>query len=317
MTARSAPAGAALRFDSGINPPSPEQWPAYLARHGRSFSFASALIPEPHRSQLVAVYAYCRFTDDLVDVGRGSRAEAFARLDWWLDASEAAYHGYPTEHALVRVVMRDMAESHVPFDYIRELMAGMRMDLLGRRYDNVGELRTYCYRVASVVGLWLTELFGVREKATLERAASLGIAMQLTNIIRDVGEDWRRGRLYLPRDIMRQHGLMTTTIDRVQKTRQRIPLAFAAVLQDLMKLAETEYAIAWQGLSALPEFFRPAVGVASRVYAAIHDEVRAHGYDTLRQRAATSPAAKLTIAAGALRELGISAAALELLRTRA
>jgi 15-cis-phytoene synthase len=317
MTARSVAAGAAVRFESGINPPLPEQWPAYLATHGRSFSFASALIPEPYRSRLVAVYAYCRFTDDLVDTGGGPRAEALARLDWWLDASASAYRGIPTEHAMLQVVMQDMAARRVPFEYVSELIAGMRMDLLRRRFDTIGELRTYCYRVASVVGLWLTELFGVHDKATLERAGSLGVAMQLTNIVRDVGEDWRNGRLYLPRDLMRQHGLTTATIDRVQKSRHPVPREYAALLEDLMVIAEREYQTAWQGLSALPEFFRPAVGVASRVYAAIHDVVRASGYDTLRRRAATSSASKLAIAAATLRELGVPAAALDLLRPRA
>jgi phytoene synthase len=312
MTPQSAVARTSPRFDDGIHPPLPNEWTSYLARHGRSFSFASALIPEPHRTRLIAVYAYCRFTDDLVDNGRRSRATALARLDWWLDASQAAYEGLPSQHPLLRVAMQDMAQSNVSFRYVADLMRGMRMDLSRRHYDTVDELRTYCYRVASVVGLWLTELFGVHDAATLERAASLGVAMQLTNIVRDVGEDRERGRLYLPRELMRRRGLTTATIDRVRTGRGPIPREYGAVLEDLMAVAEHEYGEAWKGIPALPDFFQPAVAVASRVYAAIHEVVRANGHDTLRRRAVTSTMRKLAIAGATLREFGLNAAMLDL-----
>lgn len=313
MTARPNAETASLRFDDGIHPPLPHEWPEYLAIHGRSFSFASALIPEPHRSRLLAVYAYCRFTDDLVDGGRRTRAERVAQLDWWLEASEAAYGGRHSEHAMLRVVMQDMTAAAVPFHYVSELCRGMRMDLLGNRYSTVGELRTYCYRVAGVVGLWLTELFGVHDRETLDRAAALGVAMQLTNIVRDVGEDWDRGRLYLPRSIMRRHGLTTATIDRVRRNREPVPAEYVAVMEEMMALAEQEYQEAWPGIAALPDFFRPAVAVAARVYAAIHEVVRANGYDTLRQRAVTSTTRKLAIARTTLRELGQAASGIELI----
>ena len=304
MTARPTAEKADVRFDDGIHPPPPEEWQTYLAVHGRSFSFASSLIPEPHRSRLLAVYAYCRFTDDLVDAERQSRAVRVAQLDWWLDASEAAYRGEHSTHAMLRIVMQDMAAAAVPFQYVSELCRGMRMDLLGNRYATVGELRTYCYRVAGVVGLWLTELFGVHDPETLDRAASLGVAMQLTNIVRDVGEDFERGRLYLPRDIMRRHGLTTASIDRVRRSREPIPAEYAAVMEEMMSLSDQEYQRAWPGIAALPDFFRPAVAVASRVYAAIHDVVRDNGYDTLRKRAVTSTTRKLAIARTTLSKLG-------------
>lgn len=312
MTSQSALARTSLRFDDDIHPPLPSEWPAYLARHGRSFSFASALVPEPHRSRLIAVYAYCRFTDDLVDTGSRSRATALARLDWWLEASQAAYEGQPSPHAMLRVAMQEMARSNVPFRYVTQLIRGMRMDLSRRQYDTIDELRTYCYRVASVVGLWLTELFGVRDPVTLERAACLGRAMQLTNIVRDVGEDRERGRLYLPRELMRRRGLTTATIDRVRTGRAPIPREYVAVLEDLMLIAENDYREGWRGIPALPVFFQPAVGVASRVYAAIHEAVRRNGYDTLRRRAVTSTMRKLAIARATLGELGLPTAMLEL-----
>src|SRR4029078_9993881 len=118
MTARPTAEKADVRFDDGMHPPPPEEWQTYLSVRGRSFSFASSLIPEPHRSRLLAVYAYCRFTDDLVDGGRRSRGERVAQLDWWLDASEAAYQGRHSEHSMLRVVMQDMAAATVPFHYV-------------------------------------------------------------------------------------------------------------------------------------------------------------------------------------------------------
>jgi phytoene synthase len=294
-----------------MRPPAPNEWTRYLATHGRSFSFASILIPEPHRSRLIGVYAYCRYTDDLVDRTRRRRGAALAQLDYWLDASQAAYRGETTEHEMLRVVMGDMAAARVPFDYVAELIRGMRMDVLGTRYRTMDELRVYCYRVASVVGLWLTELFGVHDAPTLERAARLGTAMQLTNITRDVGEDWERGRLYLPRDLMQSAGLTSADLDRVRAGSAPVPSAYANAMRAMMAEAEADYRDAWPGIAALPDFFRPAVAVASRVYAAIHEVVRENEYDTLRVRAVTSTARKLTIARATLRELGLASAALD------
>jgi phytoene synthase len=314
MTARAPRASEsslASVLDVPIRPPLPHEWTRYLATHGRSFSFASILIPEPYRSRVIAVYAYCRYTDDLVDRGRRTRGQALAQLDYWLDASEAAYRGEPTEHEMLRVVMGDMAAANVPFQYAAELIRGMRMDVMGHRYHSMDELRVFCYRVASVVGLWLTELFGVHDSSTLERASRLGIAMQLTNIIRDVGEDWSRGRLYLPRDVMRACGLTTEMIDGVRQGIEPMPRAYIGVVQQLMAAAEADYAHAWPGIGALPEFFRPGVAVAARAYAAIHEAIRENNYDTLRLRASTSATRKLAIARATLRELGLKTTAFD------
>ena len=292
-------------------PPTPMEAPGYLAAHGRSFWFATALVPEPHRSRIVGVYAYCRYTDDLVDRGGSDPAELHAKLDAWLEQSWAAYQGRPTNVPLLHNVMRDMAESRVPFTYVRQLIEGMRMDVDGRRYESLAELRLYCHHVASVVGLWLTELFGVHDAWVLERAARLGTAMQLTNIIRDVGEDRRLGRLYLPADWMTVHGVTESMLDDVMSGDAPIPPGYAALMRALCAAAEADYAIAAEGIPMLPSFFRPAVAVAARVYGAIHGAVRDNGYDTLRLRAVTSTTRKLALARAALAECGASMAPLE------
>jgi phytoene synthase len=294
-----------------LAPPTPSTASRYLAAHGRSFWLASTLIPEPHRSRVVGVYAYCRYTDDLVDRGGIDRDALHAKLDSWLEQSRSAYEGRPTQVPLLRAVMRDMAESGVPFDYVRQLIDGMRMDVDGRRYESLGELRWYCHHVASVVGLWLTELFGVHEPWVLERAARLGTAMQLTNIIRDVGEDRRLGRLYLPRDWMAVHGVTEAMLDTVLGNDDPIPAGYAALMRDLCAAADADYREAAEGIHMLPPFFRPAVAVAARVYGAIHEAVRDNGYDTLRRRAVTSTARKLALARAALAEFSESTASLD------
>jgi len=134
-------------------PPAPHEASRYLAAHGRSFWFASALIPEPHRSRVVGVYAYCRYTDDLVDRSEADRAELHGMLDRWLDLSRRAYDGEPTGVPLLRDVMRDMAESQVPFTYVRDLIAGMRMDVEGERYAiRVEEESRYIIRTRGAQG---------------------------------------------------------------------------------------------------------------------------------------------------------------------
>ena len=280
--------------------PRPEEWPAYLGAHGRSFAMAAALMPEPHRSRITGVYTFCRYTDDLVDRGGHDPETLLLQLDEWLELARRAYYGRPANVALLDAIMPDMAECGVPFAYVEALIEGMRMDVRGTRYDSVEELRYYCHHVASVVGLWLTELFGVHDVWTLQHAARLGTAMQLTNIIRDVGEDWARGRLYLPRDLMRRHGVTEDMIAQLRRGDEAIPLAYAALMADLIAIADEDYDTAAEGIPMLPDFFRPAVAVAARVYAAIHDVIRENGYDTIRRRAVTSMAQKIAIASVAL-----------------
>lgn len=305
-------------FAEAPGPPAREDWERYLATHGRSFSFASRLVPEPHRSRIAGVYAYCRYTDDLVDRwGAQDPAATSALLDRWLERSWCAYQGRTRGSDLLSLVMGDMAGSGVSFDHVRELIEGMRMDVRGQRYETLDELRVYCRRVASVVGLWLTELFGVHDPVTLARAARLGMAMQLTNIVRDVGEDHARGRVYLPAEAMRRHGVTEATIDALRGGDGGVPRGYAALMEELMLVAEADYREAELGIAMLPLFFGDAVAIAARVYAAIHDQIRANGYDTARQRATTSFVQKVSLARATLAARGASVEALQLAMPRA
>jgi 15-cis-phytoene synthase len=276
----------------------------YFARHSRSFHFAARFFPAEERGRIARVYAYCRVTDDLADrpdAAAGVPAERV--LEEWLRLSRRAYDGETTGVAFLDAVMGEMSGRGVPFRYAAELVEGMRMDLRGERYRTAAALRGYTYRVASVVGLWITELSGVRRPEVLERAASLGHAMQLTNIVRDVGEDWRAGRLYLPAELMDRHGVSEAEIGVMARGERPIGPGYRSLLEEVMETAEAEYRRAFAAIPALPPPFQRPVAVAARVYRGIHGEVRRLGYDNLRRRAHTSLPVKLGLASLALWEL--------------
>ena len=276
--------------------PAPREWRGYMAHHARSFSFAARFFPADAAERVARVYAYCRVTDDLVDRAEGDDEAALdAVLTEWAALSRRAYDGGATGMELLDRAMGEMASAGVPFACAAELVEGMRMDLRRESYPTMAALRLYTYRVASVVGLWLTELFGVHDAATLRHAAALGHAMQLTNILRDVGEDARAGRLYLPADLLRRHGVAPNAL--------AVTPAYAALLEEMMRAAEAEYAQAFAAIPRLPAFARRPVAVAAHVYRGIHAAIRRNGYDNLRLRARTTAPEKVLLAARALLDL--------------
>jgi 15-cis-phytoene synthase len=273
----------------------------YLAVNSRSFRFAARFFSREDEARVARVYAYCRCTDDLVDDPMIDRVTAAALLDEWITLSRRAYAGRPSGIAFLDTVMGEMAAAGVPLRYAEELVEGMRMDLQGRRYGSLSELRVYTYRVASVVGLWISELFGVHDPATLQRAAAMGHAMQLTNIIRDVGEDLRAGRCYLPGDLMLRYGLDEAEL----RVANRMPDGYAGLVEEMISATEASYRVGFEGISELPRTLRLPVAVAARVYRGILEEVRRNEYDNLNRRARTSGPRKLALAAQALLGIGI------------
>jgi 15-cis-phytoene synthase len=278
---------------------------SYMARNSRSFHFAAAFMRRAERERTARVYAWCRFVDDLADA-TGDPVVAEAQLDTWLECSQAAYHGQPSGIALIDGVMGEMAEHGVPFAYASDLAQGVRSDLRFVAHRDLDELLLYAYRVAGVVGQWLSELHGVRDPWMLERAAALGRAMQLTNIVRDVGEDWDHGRLYIPRTLLERHALSASDIGALRQGLRPLDDNYRNLLEELMSIATREYVAAREAIPHLPAGFRGAVAVAAAVYEGIHDAVRRNGYDNLRRRAVTTTARKVVRAAGALWSLGAS-----------
>jgi phytoene synthase len=275
----------------------PEGRLAYFGRHATSFRFASRLFPREALGKVAGVYAFCRFTDDLVDeVDDEDRALAGARLNTWLGLARKAYEGHQTGIVLLDDVMTEMRAASVPFHYAEALGEGMRMDLEISRYATLEELRVYSYRVASVVGGWLTELFGIHDPWVLDRAFALGHAMQLTNILRDVGEDLRLGRLYLPEDLMRRHGVDRELLDAKARNGSLAFPGYRRLMEELMDEADADYEKAFEAIPALPRFFRGPVAVAAKVYQGIHEEIRQNEYDNLGRRARTSLLRKVGLA---------------------
>lgn len=282
--------------------PGPEAWTAYFGRHARTFRMAARLFPAEHARRVAGVYAYCRFTDDLVDDAPAALDPAALRhrLEAWRELSRRAFERGDTGVRLLDEVLGDAARSGVDWSYPEALLDGVAMDLEGTDYATWEELDRYTFAVAGSVGGWLCQLFAVREPEMLERAHALGHAMQLTNILRDVGEDLERGRVYLPLDLLEAHGFSAPALAWARAGRGPLPLSYGRAMEELIARAEERYEEAWPGIATLPSWFRRPVAAAAAAYRGIHREVRANGYDNLRMRAHTSVARKLGLSAAGL-----------------
>ena len=279
----------------------------YLARHSRSFRFAAAMMPKSHRARVVRVHAWCRYTDNLVD-DIVSTELAERRLDRWLQLSRDAYDGRECGIELVNRAMGEMAERDIPFAYPRDLVRAMRADLHFSPYADLDALQVYTYRAAGVVGRWLAELHDVRDPWMLDRATALGRAMQLTNILRDVGEDLARGRMYLPLAELSRHGIAVGDIDAMRQGVRAVDRPYAVLIDGLIEVARADYDLAAEAIPKLPREFRRAAAVASAVYQGIHGAIRRNGYDNLTRRAYTSGSRKTALALAALASLARSRA---------
>jgi phytoene synthase len=277
----------------------PGDWGTYFGHHSKSFQFSARLFPSESRADIEGVYAFCRFTDDLVDEAKVSPPLVRERLEAWRGLAHAAYHGESVGVPLLDTVMGRMAEAGSPFHYADDLITGVGMDLEPVAFRTLADLEVYTYRVASVVGGWITELFGLHDRELLSRAYALGHAMQLTNILRDVGEDWRRGRVYLPTRLLEDHGVEEDHLRAMAET-GTVPRRWPELMERLMAVADRQYALAFEAIPALPAFYRRPVAVAARVYQGIHDEIRRNGYNNGTLRAHTSFPRKLRLGAGGL-----------------
>jgi 15-cis-phytoene synthase len=243
----------------------------------RTFYAASLLLRPKVREPAYALYAFCRLADDAVDLGH-DRLAAIASLDERLDR---AYRGQPTDLPADRAFTRVIEQFAIPRTLPEALLEGLRWDAVGRSYQDLPALEAYATRVAGTVGAMMTLIMGVREPAVLARATDLGIAMQLTNIARDVGEDAANNRLYLPRDWLAEAGIDTDAWCAKPEFDDRL----AAVVRRLLAAADHLYARAGGGIAALPLSCRPAMLGARRLYADIGREVELLGYDSLSRRA--------------------------------
>lgn len=280
----------------------PDAWPAYFGRHARTFRFAARLFPPEPAALISGVYAFCRFTDDLVDAPWDDAPAPVveARLEAWGALARQAFEGRATGIPILDVVLGEAGRRGVSWRYPDALLAGVGMDLTRHAYADWETLEEYTFGVAGAVGGWITQLFGMHDEALLRRAHALGHAMQLTNIARDVGEDLKRGRVYLPACLLRRHGFDVADLARLAASEGPLPRAWRELVEELIARAEARYEEAWPGIQALPTWYRRPVAVAAEAYRGIHAEIRAKGHDNLRRRASTSGVGKMILAASGL-----------------
>jgi len=262
---------------------------ALLRTGSRSFYAASFLLPRNVREPASALYAFCRLADDAVDIDCASGAieRLQVRLDRVYSGSPEAH---PADRAMTRVVERYAIPKHVP----DALVEGLAWDCDGRGYDTLDDLHAYAARVAGTVGVMMALVMGVRAPNALARAVDLGIAMQLTNIARDVGEDARLGRIYLPREWLADAGM---DVDEWLSAPRFTP-ELALVIERLLDVADGLYARADDGIAGLPKGCRPGILAARMLYSEIGHEVRRNGFDSVRQRAVVSAPRKMRKLAG-------------------
>jgi len=266
----------------------------YLAKHSHSFRYAARFLPSPLNTLVADIYAFCRFTDDLVDKADIQDCrELSARLDQWKNLAADAYDGKASGLSLLDNPIMEMSRRNIPFTYADELIEGVRMDLSSVRYATINHLELYTYRVASVVGLWLTELVGINDPKILKFASDLGHAMQLTNILRDVGEDASVGRVYIPMDKLLEYGILPESLSPIREGNLDQPQQWSNLIEEMMGIASKKYQSAFKGISALPVFFQRPVLISALVYQDIHTAIRKNGYNNLSKRAHTTKLRKI------------------------
>jgi phytoene synthase len=270
-----------------IAPADLETCRAMIRTGSRSFHAASHLLPARVRDPALALYAFCRVADDEVDEG-SDKAGAVLSLGERLDR---IYRGQPRDHAPDRAFAAVVADFDMPRALPEALLEGLAWDALGRRYQTLSGVLDYSARVAASVGAMMCVLMRVREADALARACDLGLAMQLTNIARDVGEDARAGRLFLPLDWLTEEGI---AVDAFLADPRPSP-GLARVVARLLQVAEVHYRKAASGVSRLPLDCRAGIFAAGHIYGAIGHQVAAQGHDSVTTRARTSGRRKLAL----------------------
>ncbi|HEX9431162.1 MAG TPA: presqualene diphosphate synthase HpnD [Burkholderiales bacterium] len=256
---------------------------------GSSFYYSFLFLPPERRRAITALYAFCREVDDVVDEGIDPQLAA-TKLAWWRAEVGNLFAGKP-QHPVMRALEPHRDKYGISAARLNQIIDGMEMDLRQTRYLDWAGLESYCYRVASVVGLLAAGIFGYRDERTLDYAKNLGIAFQLTNIIRDVGEDARKNRVYLPVEDLQRFGVPASDILQAKETP-----AFRSLMEFQAERARRYYASA---MSALPAQDRRAQRpglIMAAIYRTLLEEIQRGGFQVLTQRTSLTPLRKFWIA---------------------
>ncbi len=281
-----------------LAPPAEDIAPAYeycraiTRTHAKSFYFCAQTLPYRKRLPIYAIYALCRHIDDLVDTTRNaSREELTGKVEEWAEALRRVYDGRTFPAHPILVAWADSLKSFpIRYENALDLMRGCLTDLDEKdvRFGTFDELYVYAYRVASLVGLMSSEIFGYTDDSALQYAEALGIAFQLTNILRDVGEDARRNRIYIPIEDLRRFGCTEDDVLRGGLTPN-----FIELLKFQIRRARDYYREADKGIAMLSPDSRFTVYLSSRIYGGILEDIERHGYDVFSRRAHVSTIRKV------------------------
>jgi len=259
------------------------------AKSGSSFYYSFLFLPHERRQAIIALYAFCREVDDVVDECSDT-ALARVKLAWWRNEIANTFSGN-AQHPVTLALLPAINRYGLAAELFQEIIDGMEMDLDLNRFPDFKSLQLYCYRVASVVGQLSAEIFGYQDRKTLKYAHDLGMAFQLTNIIRDVGEDARRNRIYLPLDEMAQFGVSEADILNSNETE-----AFSCLMAYQIERAQHYYV---QAFAELPKVDRKSQRpglVMAAIYQTLLNEIRNDGCRVLNSRTTLTPLRKLWIA---------------------
>lgn len=259
------------------------------AQSGSSFYYSFLFLPPEKRRAITALYAFCREVDDLVDECSDPLV-ARTKLAWWRQELAGTFAGNP-QHPVTRALAPAIERFGLPQEQFQEIIDGMEMDLDQDHYPDFRALALYCHRVAGVVGLVSAEIFGYQDRATLKYAHELGLAFQLTNIVRDVGEDARRGRIYLPMDELARYGVAPADLIHGRESD-----GFRGLIAAQIARARDHYQRALALLPAEDRASQRPGLVMAAIYRTLLDEIERDGCRVLNQRVALTPLRKLWIA---------------------
>lgn len=252
-------------------------------QHSRTFFMTSGLLAKEQRQAMRALYAFCRVADDVVDRAPENRAEKFQQ---W---RQRVLEDSPEDDDWVAIAWANTrANHHIPDAYIRQFLDGVARDLTVSRYHTFADLAEYCYGVAATVGLMVMHIIGFCGPEAIPYAVKLGVALQLTNILRDVGEDWANGRFYLPQDELAAYNLSESDI-----AAGRVDGRWRDFMRFQVQRARDLYAESLPGVACLERHGRFAITAAGELYRAILDDIEAHDYDVFTRRAFVSDQRKL------------------------
>jgi len=259
------------------------------AASGSSFYYSFLFLPPERRRAITALYAFCREVDDVVDESLDPQLAA-TKLAWWRAEVTNLFAGNP-QHPVTKALSPYTKKYSISRENLGEIIDGMEMDLTQTRYLDWAGLERYCYRVAGVVGLLAAGIFGYRDARTLEYAKTLGIAFQLTNIIRDVGEDARKNRIYLPMDDMKKFGVPAADILNANETED-----FRKLLAFEVSRANQFYEKAFQSLPPVDRRAQRPGLIMAAIYRTLLDEIQRDGFHVLKTKTSLTPLRKFWIA---------------------